>query len=257
MAPEGLLPQTSLRHFSNSLTRYKLELGLKRLGFTLPQEPVGLTFADLQQQLGLTGGSPAQSHSSVQAPEHSAIADQPEGDYASLRVGIDIECVASLSEVADPWEDEFYTSTFSPAEIARCLMQQNPRVHFAAAWCAKEALRKSKPEYMGLPLRATELFHDAEGAPSLRVSQKGSWKRIPCAVSISHTDDLAVAVLVWGVQGPRATPPARSASLPQFAANPAQAPIRSKASAASTFWVWTVALIALGLSIVSFLRKAG
>jgi 4'-phosphopantetheinyl transferase superfamily len=72
---------------------------------------------------------------------------QDNGATPSITCGVDIEMVVSLPVVADYWSDAFYCATFTPAEIAYCLLQDQPLVHFAAHWCAKEALKKCDPAY--------------------------------------------------------------------------------------------------------------
>ena len=62
-----------------------------------------------------------------------------------LACGIDIERVDAMPVTDDYWEHEFYKESFSKDEIAYCLLQENPRMHFAARWCAKEALVKCDP----------------------------------------------------------------------------------------------------------------
>jgi phosphopantetheine--protein transferase-like protein len=113
-----------------------------------------------------------------------------------LGCGIDIETVADLPVVADYWQDPFYTATFTESEIAYCLMQDNPPMHFAARWCAKEALRKCDAAFNELTLKQIEVALTATGAPFLKCRNNGTSKRIPVALSVSHTSTMAAAVVV-------------------------------------------------------------
>src|SRR5215471_6094971 len=113
-----------------------------------------------------------------------------------IACGIDIEIVESLPVVADYWSDAFYRATFTPAEIAYCLLQDRPLVHLAARWCAKKALQKCDPAYLQADLRLLEVRLSASGAPYLCTVVDGHSTPLPFGVSLSHTTQTAVAVVV-------------------------------------------------------------
>src|SRR5207245_1514951 len=111
-----------------------------------------------------------------------------------LGCGIDIEMVDNLPRVQDYWDVPFYTATFSAAETAYCLLQASPPIHFAARWCAKEALKKCDPAYSHLVMNQLEVVLTATGAPVLQSAMHGTWERVPVTVSLSHTTSMAAAV---------------------------------------------------------------
>jgi phosphopantetheine--protein transferase-like protein len=113
-----------------------------------------------------------------------------------LSCGVDIEMVADLPVVKDYWEDSFYSTTFTASEIAYCLMQSNPSMHFAARWCAKEALKKCDPAYEAMDLNHLEVALTTTGAPFLRFIANGTAEPLPVAVSLSHTPHIALAAVV-------------------------------------------------------------
>jgi len=113
-----------------------------------------------------------------------------------IACGIDIKMVESLPVVADYWSDAFYSATFTPAEIAYCLLQDRPLVHLAARWCAKKALQKCDLAYLQADLRMLEVRLSASGAPYLCAVVDGHSTPLPFAVSLSHTTQAAVAVVV-------------------------------------------------------------
>ena len=113
-----------------------------------------------------------------------------------LTCGIDIEMVDNLPVVPDYWEDPFYTTTFTTSEIAYCLLQANPPMHFAARWCAKEALKKCDPAYSQVAMRQLEVALLPTGVPFLQSAAHGTWERLPVALSLSHTQHMAAAVVV-------------------------------------------------------------
>jgi phosphopantetheinyl transferase (holo-ACP synthase) len=104
--------------------------------------------------------------------------------------------VENLPVVPDYWSAAFYSTTFTPAEIAYCLLQDQPLVHFAARWCAKEALKKCDPAYLQADLRTLEVQLSAGGAPYLCAVVDGQSTPLPFVVSLSHTAQAAVAVVV-------------------------------------------------------------
>lgn len=118
------------------------------------------------------------------------------GATPSVACGIDIEMVASLPAVADYWTDAFYSATFTPTEIAYCLLQEQPLNHFAVRWCAKEALKKCDSTYLQADLGTLEVALSVSGAPYLCAVANGQSTPLPFAVSLSHTPQVAVAVVV-------------------------------------------------------------
>ena len=117
------------------------------------------------------------------------------GSTSALSCGIDVEMVENFPKVDDYWKESFYTNSFSAVEIAYCLLQENPPMHFAARWCAKEALKKCEPSYMHEEMKKIELMASGDGSPILRYYRNGHPIVLPVAVSISHTTQIAVAVV--------------------------------------------------------------
>jgi phosphopantetheine--protein transferase-like protein len=115
---------------------------------------------------------------------------------AGLSVGLDVEHIRSLPEASDYWEHEFYRGSFARAEIAYAVLQNDPRTHFAGFWCAKEALRKCDPAFAGVSLPLTAVAHDSDGRPYLIMDAEAGLVRLPHALSISHTAELATAIVV-------------------------------------------------------------
>ena len=95
--------------------------------------------------------------------------------------------IEHLPRVADYWEDPFYRDHFAPAEIAYCQLQETPALHFAARWCAKEALRKCDGAFLSTAMKDIEVVADETGAPFLVYHAGGGTRRLPHAVSLSHT----------------------------------------------------------------------
>jgi len=107
---------------------------------------------------------------------------------ANLSVGIDIQSITELPESDDYWEDEFYKMKFKPEEIGYCVKKENARQSFAGIYAAKEALIKCDNR---LNWEDILISHDENGKPICN----------GFAVSISHSDDVAIAAVLKNVSG--------------------------------------------------------
>jgi phosphopantetheine--protein transferase-like protein len=156
--------------------------------------------------------------------------------------------VENIPATSDPWEDEFCRQTFTPGEIAYCQMQENPRMHLAARWCAKEALKKCDAAFAQAKANTIELWSDGNSAPVLRVLEDGAARRLPHAVSISHTPETAVAMVVLVRR--QAERPAAPAG------QPASVTADDEVQSGGAVWVavFGAVLIALGLSVWALIR---
>jgi phosphopantetheine--protein transferase-like protein len=126
------------------------------------------------------------------AARPEAAGPPPVPAFAAGAIGIDIEDVASLPEAQDYREHPFYRDNFTPAEIGYCLRQGDPRASLCGVWAAKEAVLKTGVAGAALSrLIDIEISRDERGRPGFA----------NCAISISHTGQVAVAVCV-----PRAPP---------------------------------------------------
>jgi len=203
--PSVITDETPVSKLNNSIDRAKLSRGVKAMGLSVPTGKLGPSFGEFVKSISGAGLEAVgiDSGDSGSASNHSEQANgwlPTEAHHAppsSLKLGIDIEMVASLPEVPDIWNDDFYRSMFTGAEIARSQLHPNPRSHLTGVWCAKEALRKSNARFLTLAFSHMELGHHSNGAPFLRVLVGESWKLLQCSVSISHTDEIATAVVGW------------------------------------------------------------
>ncbi|MBI4493134.1 MAG: holo-ACP synthase [Chloroflexi bacterium] len=119
--------------------------------------------------------------------------------WDGISIGHDIEAIANFPDVQGASLDSFYTRYFTPAEIARCAQSSNPRQHFAARFCAKEALRKCGALFRELALTDIEVVNDAAGSPSIVIHDERTNQLLgPSAVllTLSHTDTLASAMVL-------------------------------------------------------------
>jgi phosphopantetheine--protein transferase-like protein len=187
---------TSLASLNTSLGSAKLRLGLKRLGLALPSGAKPATFGGLLA--ALSGETASEPTAKAAVPAVSV----PVGAPGTLKVGLDVEDIRSLPVAADYWEHEFYRGTFARSEIAYAVLQAEPRTHFAGFWCAKEALRKCDAAFAEVAPGITAVAHDANGQPYLTLDSGSGPERLAHAVSISHTAEVATAVVVAGFAPP-------------------------------------------------------
>lgn len=195
VTPAEIDDGTSLAALNTSLGSAKVRLGLKRLGLALPTGAKPATFAGL---LAALSGDSAPVAPSVPITRAAAT------DSSGLQVGLDVEDIRSLPAATDYWEHEFYRANFAKSEIAYAVLETEPRTHFAGFWCAKEALRKCDPSFADVSPAQTAVAHEADGHPYLTRESEAGPERLPHAVSISHTIEIATAVVVFGVAAPAA-----------------------------------------------------
>jgi len=197
MIPAGdIRPETSLAGLDNSLGEAKLRLALKRFGGELPNGVRPAAFGALDQLLRGTREPEPSAPPVLELP--GGAHGVPQNGLQELRIGLDVQDVASLPVCADYWEHEFYRGTFAKSEIAYAIVQQQPRVHFAGFWCAKEALRKCDANFRKIPPPETAVAHDETGRPYLVWMSTAGDVYLSHAVSISHAGNLAMAVVAAG-----------------------------------------------------------
>jgi phosphopantetheine--protein transferase-like protein len=204
MEPAAVSPDLALTgsRLQGSLARTRLYVTIEeRLGVACQAAYTARTYGELHA--AVFGQRPGGALAPISTARAVSPADAREnGARPGLACGIDIEMVASLPVAADYWSEAFYRATFTPAEIAYCLLQERPLPHFAARWCAKEALKKCDPAYLAADLRTLEVASSPDGMPYLCAVTEGRSTPLPFVVSLSHTPELAVAVVVKAPPGP-------------------------------------------------------
>jgi phosphopantetheine--protein transferase-like protein len=249
-----------------SIARAALDSAIRRrLGLKSKAVYSATTYGELESALlpgesGLAGQiapAPAEQPSAPATPGVStdgragAIPAQASGGLVSC--GVDIELVANLPVATDYWEHEFYSTFFTPKEIAYCLLQEEPRLHFAGRWCVKEALKKCDPELFSEEMKNIELVSQESGGPFLSRLVAGEARRLPHAVSMSHTKEAAIAVVVkLSAQAPSG-PAIQAAEAPPPAPAAASAPATDGAAAlrGPLAFIGLLSLVALGLSLLA------
>jgi phosphopantetheinyl transferase (holo-ACP synthase) len=189
-------PETSLARLDTSLGGARLNLALKRLGLVLPAGASPSTFAELEAAVFGKSVRPASESKPMSTLNANETIPHPIAGSNGLQVGLDVQDIGSLPETVDYWQHEFYTSKFGKTEIAYAEVQSQPRTHLAGFWCAKEALRKCDPSFFAADFSSTGVAHDLSGKPFLVWHGPDGVVLLPHALSLSHTTELASAVVV-------------------------------------------------------------
>ncbi|KAF2841121.1 hypothetical protein M501DRAFT_928943 [Patellaria atrata CBS 101060] len=116
------------------------------------------------------------------------------------KIGVDVESVSAINIE----NETFLERNFTPMELEYCRMAPSPQSSFAGRWSAKEAVFKAlgvQSKGAGAALKDIEIRSDEKGAPIVNLmgdaqaaAKKAGVKNV--SVSISHSDDQAVAIAV-------------------------------------------------------------
>jgi len=104
-------------------------------------------------------------------------------------IGVDIEEIKRFSRNKYEKKKNFYNKIFTTSEIKYCLSKTNPYPHFAARFCAKEAVIKAL-QNSNINLKDIEVKM-IKNKPVLKLP-----KNKQGLVSISHTKDYAIAFVL-------------------------------------------------------------
>jgi holo-[acyl-carrier protein] synthase len=239
------------KRFQDSIGRAALDAALRRkLGLHSPAVYSASTYGELENALlgGETPLAPSSSLSRSPAPPEQVIgpnARDTAGD--GLACGVDLEEIDNLPTTDDYWNEAFYQTMFSPTEIAYCILQDNPRMHFAVRWCAKEALKKCDAAFLPQAMDSLELVNDDSGKPFLR--QRAEQRRLPFAVSVSHTSTTALAIVLKSA--PR-TPVSANRATPAREETFSPSPTRSLATRMSLLLSFAATLLAIWAIVRTF-----
>jgi len=121
-------------------------------------------------------------------------------------IGIDLENNERIMRLIEKWGVSFMERVYTPAEIAYCLPKKDNGGSFTARFAAKEALLKALGTGLrdGFKWKEMEVLNDTQGKPYFTVY--GKVKRVlqsrKVYISLSHTAQQAVAVVIIGAEDP-------------------------------------------------------
>ncbi len=114
-------------------------------------------------------------------------------------VGTDIVEIVRIREAVEKWEEHFLKKIFSENEITYCYSRNDPALHLAARFAAKEAcikaLSTSITDYISM--KDIEVRNEPSGKPSIHICKNStSLGRITLHLSLSHERQYAVATVI-------------------------------------------------------------
>ena len=117
-------------------------------------------------------------------------------------IGTDIVSVSRIDRSINSTTGErFIDRIFTDVEIAYCKSKLNPSIHFAGRFAAKEAVMKallSSDKIDFIKMKSIEILTAKNGKPEVNLIIDNIIKH-ECKVSISHSNDFAVAFAIFEV----------------------------------------------------------
>jgi len=110
-------------------------------------------------------------------------------------IGTDIISVVRIEKIIQQHSQRFKKRTYTPIEIKYCDSKAVPPIHYAGRFAAKEAIKKallSSGIISNIDFAAIEILSSESGAPEVQLNHP-LLDKISCKVSISHTNDTAIA----------------------------------------------------------------
>ena len=114
---------------------------------------------------------------------------------ADYFIGTDIVSVVRIEKIIQQHSQRFKERTYTPIEIKYCDSKAAPPIHYAGRFAAKEAIKKallSSGIVSNIDFAAIEIISSESGAPEVKLNYP-PLDQIICKVSISHTDETAIA----------------------------------------------------------------
>lgn len=107
-----------------------------------------------------------------------------------MAIGVDIEDIERFKDKSDA----FIKRVFTDGERDYCLKYSKPESHFAARFCAKEAVIKALTalDITDISYNEIEVFHNENMCPQIRIL-KNLDKKVKFLLSLSHDRSKAIA----------------------------------------------------------------
>jgi holo-[acyl-carrier protein] synthase len=114
-------------------------------------------------------------------------------------VGTDIVEIVRIREAVEKWGDHFLNKVFNSKELTYCYSKNDPVMHLAARFAAKEACIKALSTIKSgdLSMKDIGVSNDETGKPSISIHKKGVIPDVmKLHLSISHERNYAVASVI-------------------------------------------------------------
>lgn len=120
-----------------------------------------------------------------------------------IGIGIDLVSVQRISKAIEKNPEQFLKKTFTELEQKYSSTKKKSACHFAARFAAKEAIMKATGSGWNEELSwlDIEVYNKENGRPGIRFLNKGQLMEEEMGItevhiSLSHTDEMATAVVV-------------------------------------------------------------
>jgi holo-[acyl-carrier protein] synthase len=111
-------------------------------------------------------------------------------NFQKFGIGIDITSIQKFKKLPFAENIFFYKKIFTESEIKYCLKFKHPFSHFAGKFAVKEAIKKSLNH--NIPMKNIKTSH-SNSKPTISII---TLKNYSFLVSLSHEDDMAIAVVI-------------------------------------------------------------
>lgn len=117
----------------------------------------------------------------------------------NIGLGVDVESIERFRRFVATPTHRFIQRIYTKREQRYCFSVSHAAARLATSFAGKEAVLKALSSFTDLPVRLSyadvEIRRRASGAPE--VVLPSVWRRLyACAISLTHTTDTAVAVVV-------------------------------------------------------------
>ena len=121
---------------------------------------------------------------------------------SDIFIGTDIVTIPRLKKIIDSTHhNKFYNRIFTKNEIDYCNNKVNSVIHFAGRFAAKEAIKKailSSEIIDSISMKSIEIISGNNRKPEVNLNFR-SKLQLRCKVSISHTDEYAIAFALFEI----------------------------------------------------------
>jgi holo-[acyl-carrier protein] synthase len=111
-------------------------------------------------------------------------------NFQKFGIGIDITNIQKFKKLPFAENNFFYKKIFTESEIKYCLKFKHPFSHFAGKFAVKEAAKKSLNH--NIPMKNIKTSH-SNSKPIISITKLKNYSFL---VSLSHEDDMAIAVVI-------------------------------------------------------------
>ena len=119
---------------------------------------------------------------------------------SDIFIGTDIVSIPRLTKTINSSQgDKFINRIFTENEIIYCNNKVDSFIHFAGRFAAKEAITKavlSSEKIVSINMKSIEIISGKNHKPEVNLIISSDLK-FQCKVSISHTDEFAVAFALF------------------------------------------------------------